>query len=95
MEVDKISADSVEFGIRLKNTRRPDQPDQKYYWLSDQRPDEPVMFISWDPRDSGVFAGYPPHSAAMAVLDENGQSTRISMEVRTIVLTAVTEEHGK
>lgn len=39
--------------------------------------------------------GYPPHSAAMAVLDENGQSTRISMEVRTIVLTAVTEERGK
>jgi hypothetical protein len=68
MEVDKISADSVEFGIRLKNTRRPDQPDQKYYWLSDQRPDEPVMFISWDPRDSGVFAGKKLHRSTILTL---------------------------
>lgn len=83
VEVDKISRDSVEFGFRVKNQIR---PDQRWYWLSNQRPDEPVAFVSWDPKDTGLHAAYPPHGAAMDVMDEN-EPTRVSIEVRMMVLS--------
>lgn len=42
-EVDKVHEDHLEEGI-LAHYR----PEQRWFWMSDQTFDEPVMFLGWD-----------------------------------------------
>lgn len=55
LEVDQVAPTKVELSMSLKF-----KEDQKYYWLSDQTPEEVVLFTSWDSVQSELFAGESP-----------------------------------
>ncbi|KAK7420405.1 hypothetical protein QQX98_002828 [Neonectria punicea] len=89
IEVDKVAPESVELGYYMKH-----RTHQRWYWMSHQEPEDPVLFISWDPRDHGDRAGYPAHGACIAMTDDSGQTNRESIEVRFVVLTHAEAKEG-
>jgi hypothetical protein len=49
VECDKIHTDYIGEGLYLQY-----QPSQRWYWLSAQRKEEPVMFVTWDSLTDGM-----------------------------------------
>ncbi|KAF2114037.1 hypothetical protein BDV96DRAFT_647525 [Lophiotrema nucula] len=80
VEVDKILSDKVEKGFHIHH-----RDWHRWYYLSEQTPDELALFKSWVPETPGEIADYPPHGAGRLeheILD----SLRESIEVRMIVI---------
>lgn len=57
VEVDKVSPQLIEMGYFLKY-----RPYHRWYWMPQQKSDEPVLFVSWDPTSQVDQAGeYLPY----------------------------------
>ncbi|KXS93457.1 hypothetical protein AC579_3494 [Pseudocercospora musae] len=61
-------------------------PKQRWYWLPDQRADEPLVFISYDSQ-SGSNARYCAHISFDNSLAAPDAPPRQSVETRTLVVT--------
>jgi len=83
-EVDQVAPNRVELSATLQYNE-----NQKYYWLSNQQPDEVSFFTCWDSRPgNNIHADHPPHGAFMTM---NEDGLRESVEVRMLVLFDATE----
>ena len=52
LEVDKVLPDKIEKAYYVIH-----RPYHKWYWMSDQTPDEPALFKTWTSSCDGVLAG--------------------------------------
>jgi hypothetical protein len=77
---DKVHPDHTNEGIYLKYNST-----QRWYWLSGQSKDEPVMFVTWD-SDAQLAAAGPPHTAFQNPEAGSEVPLRESIEVRLMVL---------
>ncbi|OJJ52520.1 hypothetical protein ASPSYDRAFT_51938 [Aspergillus sydowii CBS 593.65] len=77
--VDRVSPEYVGEVYYLNN-----HPDQQWYWLSDQSPDEACLFLSFDSAPTGR-AAFCPH-ASFHLAGREGSEARRSVEVRAIVV---------
>lgn len=81
LEADKVSPGLIERDYFVKY-----DADQKWYWLSNQRPDEVTIFKSWDSCNEASTAGCAPHGSATIPVSERASRPRESLEVRLIAL---------
>lgn len=79
VEVDRPASRFVDYGCYIRHN-----PSQKWYWLSNQYPSEPYVFLVWDSA-SGVGA---PHGAFINP-DADCELERQSTEVRLLVLESI------
>jgi len=80
VEADQVGITNVEETLILKH-----RDGQQFYWLSEQSPDEVVLFTSWDSIQEKAFANHTPHGAYLSEPTEMGAS-RESVEVRLIIM---------
>ncbi|KAG5820385.1 hypothetical protein H9Q74_000615 [Fusarium xylarioides] len=83
-EVQKVLPDKLEKANYLNH-----EPYQKWYYMSDQSPEDVAIFTTWEERDDLEFADCSPHGAASSYL---GSKPRESIEVRFIVFYDVVEQ---
>ncbi|OCL09233.1 hypothetical protein AOQ84DRAFT_404936 [Glonium stellatum] len=81
LEADKVSPGLIERDSMLKY-----DTNQKWYWLSNQQPDEVTLFKSWDSCNDENIADCAPHGSAKIPVSECVSRPRESLEVRLIVL---------
>ncbi|KAK4221670.1 hydroxylase/desaturase CTB9 [Podospora fimiseda] len=82
MEVERVLPDQIQRAYYLKH-----QPYHRYFYMSDQGPDEVALFTSWDLKKGHQTAEISPHGAA-SFWDVNYlDHPRESIEVRLIVLS--------
>ena len=55
IEVDQVAPTKVELSMSLRF-----REGQRYYWLSDQSPEEVIMFTSWDSEQDDLIASKKP-----------------------------------
>lgn len=83
LEMDQVSPMQVEKSMVLKY-----RPSQKWFWVSDQLPEEVILFTSWDSIETENVLRHTPHGAFVE-LDRAGHSLpqpRESVEVRLVVM---------
>jgi hypothetical protein len=60
-------------------------PDQKWYYMSDMKPDEVVLIKCYDSKNDGKTARRTPHTAFIDPRTQNVQEARQSLELRCLV----------
>ncbi|KAK0710740.1 hypothetical protein B0H67DRAFT_264119 [Lasiosphaeris hirsuta] len=81
---DLVAADHVNPDYHGKIYYLKYNPKQEWYWLREQRPDEAVLFISFD-SNSQEDAKYCAHAAFQDPTTEPPRAVRESVEVRAIL----------
>ncbi|KAI0101400.1 hypothetical protein GGR51DRAFT_336070 [Nemania sp. FL0031] len=82
IEVDQVMRDKVN-----KTAYVYYHPDQKWYWLSNQRSDEIIMFPTWVAETNDEHADCSPHGAAYLYQPDKASPPRESVEIRMVVLS--------
>ncbi|KAI1391554.1 uncharacterized protein F4822DRAFT_427405 [Hypoxylon trugodes] len=78
---DLIEADQVMVDKVTRTAYVYHRPDQRWYWLKNQRADEIIMFPTWK-AETNI-----EHAAAFLYQSDSSESPRESVEVRMIVLS--------
>lgn len=89
---DVIESDQVMTDRVNKTAYVYHRPDQKWYWLSNQRPEEAIMFATWAPQAGVPYSDCSPHAAAYLHKPDESASPRQSVEVRMITFNPFNEE---
>ncbi|KAJ8132087.1 hypothetical protein O1611_g1535 [Lasiodiplodia mahajangana] len=84
---DLIEADQVMRDKVNKTAYVYYHPDQRWYWLSNQRPDEIIMFPTWAAESDDGHADCSPHAAAYLYQPNKALPPRESVEIRMVVLS--------
>ncbi|KAK4176445.1 hydroxylase/desaturase CTB9 [Triangularia setosa] len=82
IEVEKVLPDKIERGYYVKY-----QSYHKYFYMSDQGPENVALFTTWDIKQGDRTAEIPPHGAASFFANDCLDNPRESVEMRLIVLT--------
>ncbi|KAL6828082.1 hypothetical protein V8C40DRAFT_274522 [Trichoderma camerunense] len=82
LEVEKVLPDKVERNFYLKY-----KPYHKWFYMSDQGPEDVAIFTSWEEKNGSETAEFPPHGAASYFGQDFLENPRESIEVRVMAFT--------